>query len=140
MTLHLHHTRRIAAWVLTAFALSPLTLALSFGSPQPANPELAPVTGHLTIAGKPAADVFICIDSSPSGNCHEGFSWVHAGGSFRLGNMQWFEGGVPPGHYYVHLYTQAGGPEIPARYLDQKTSGIELDVASGWNDFHIDLP
>lgn len=139
MTLHLHHTRQIAAWVLAAFVLSPLSLALSFGSSKSADPDISPVTGHLTIAGKPAVDVFICLDAG-TGENHEGYGWVHADGTFRLGNMRWFEGGVEPGRYNVHLYTPAGGPVIPEKYRDPRTSGITLDVASGWNDFQIDLP
>lgn len=139
MTLHLHHTRQIAAWILAALVLSPLTLALTFGSPREPEPVTSPVTGRLTIAGRPPGDIFICLDAGTAGN-HEGFSWMHADGTFRIGNMRWFEGGVEPGHYRAHLYTMAGGPDIPEKYRDPKTSGIELDVAPGWNDFQIDLP
>jgi hypothetical protein len=125
---------------LAAFALSPVPLALTFGSSRSENPDISPVTGYLTIAGKPAVDVFICFDGAPGSEDHQGFSWVHSDGSFQLGNMFWFEGGVEPGHYTGHLYTMTSGPKVPEKYRDSRTSGIEIDVAPGWNEFHIDLP
>lgn len=134
MLVHLHRARQGMAWALGALALSPL--ALCFASPTTEPVGLAAVTGRLTIAGQPAGEVFLCLDE---GNIHTAYSWLRHDGTFRLSNMRWFEGGAAPGRYHAHLYTFEGGPAIPERYRDPKTSGIVMDVSSDWNDFQIDL-
>ena len=53
--------------------------------------------------------------------------------------MNWVDGGAQPGLYHAHLYTRHDGPEIPAKYADPATSGIEINIASDWNDFNIEL-
>jgi hypothetical protein len=135
MSIHLHHTRKCAAWILTAFAFSPF--ALCFASAESKVVYLSPVTGRVTISGQPASDMTLCLDS---GGVHVAFGPLDSDGTFRLNDMRWVEGGVEPGSYHAHLYSRAGGGEIPTRYLDPKTSGIVIDVASDWNDFRIDLP
>ena len=135
MSVHLHRTRQWMAWVLTAAALSPF--ALCFASMESGGAHLSPVTGRVTISGRPASDMIICLDS---GDLHCAFGALEADGTFQLNNMRWIEGGAEPGRYRAHLYTRAGGPEIPAKYGDPKTSGILIDVASDWNDFFIELP
>lgn len=135
MSVHLHRTRQWAAWILTAFALSPF--ALCFASSESTPVPLSPVTGRMTLAGQPAGEVFICLDS---GSEHVAFATLEADGAFRLSNMRWAEGGAPPGRYHAHLFTPAGGKEIPKKYQDPRTSGIVIDVAADWNDFRIDLP
>lgn len=134
MSVHLHSTRQWTAWFLTALALSPF--ALCFGSTSPTKEyTMSPVTGRLTIAGKPAGDVFLCLDS---GTSHCAFGWVKEDGTFNLNSIRMLEG-AEPGRYHAHLYTHMNGPKIPAKYRDAKTAGIVLDVASDWNDFQIDL-
>jgi hypothetical protein len=135
MSIHLHHTRQCAAWILTAFALSPF--ALCFASSQSAGVSLSPVTGRVTIAGKPGGDLTICLDSDGD---HVAFGALGADGTFHLSNMRWIEGGATPGQYHAHLYSRAGGAAIAPKYTDSRTSGIVIDVAPDWNDFRIDLP
>jgi hypothetical protein len=143
MSIHLHHTRQMAAWTLSAIVLSPLPLAFCFGSPPEApKVELSPVTGRVTIAGQPIAGqtmggVLLCLDQ---GTEHVAFGGIANDGTFHLNNMRHVEDGAEPGRYHGHLYSLAGDPKIPAKYQDPKTSGIELDIAPGPNDFRIDLP
>jgi hypothetical protein len=133
MSVHLHHTRQWAAWILGAAALSPF--ALAFGS-APREGHLSPVTGRVTFSGRPVSDMTICLDS---GGQHFAYGSLNDDGTFRLCNMTVLDLGAMPGHYHAHLYTHAGGPELPAKFRNPETSGIEVDVASGWNDFRIDL-
>ncbi len=133
MSVHLHRTRQWTAWILTALALSPF--ALVFGSPIDEG-HLSPITGSVTFAGRPVQDMTICLDTDGH---HAAYGPLQADGSFRLNNMTWIDEGATPGHYRAHLYTHQGGPELPAKYHDPETSGIEVNVASGWNDFRIDL-
>ena len=135
MSVHLHHTRQLAAWILGAAALSPF--ALCFASPMSKEYRLSPVTGRLTIAGRPAGDMTICLDVDGD---HMAYGALDHDGTFHLSNMRWIDDGAVPGRYHAHLYTHSLGAEIPSKYLNPKTSGIVIDIASDWNDFHIDLP
>jgi hypothetical protein len=123
------------AWILIATALSPF--ALCFASTESTSVSLSPVTGRLTISGRPVNDMTICLDS---GGVHCAFGALEGDGTFQLSNMRWVDGGAEPGLYHAHLYTRAGGAEIPTKYRNPATSGIEIDVAADWNDFRIDLP
>jgi len=135
MSVHLHRTRQWMAWMLTATALSPF--ALCFSSTEKGGVHLSPVTGRVTISGRPVNDMTICLDS---GGVHRAYGWLGGDGTFQLSHVQWVDGGAEPGRYSAHLYSRAGGPEIPSKYRDPATSGIEINVAADWNDFRIDLP
>ena len=136
MPIQLHRAREMATWFLVAVALSPL--ALCFAATVPGESvELAKVSGQLKLSGRPLGDVCLCLDR---GDEHCAFGWLQEDGSFWLNNMRWFDGGAEPGQYCVHLYTGQGGPQFPEKYRDTRTSGLVLDVGSGWNDFRIDLP
>lgn len=136
MSIHLHHTRQCAAWCLTAAALLPFALCFA-ATGVGESVELAEVSGQLKMGGQPLEDVCLCLDR---GEEHCAFGWLQEDGKFLLSNMRWFDGGAEPGQYRVHMYTHEGGPPFPAMYRDTKTSGLVLDVGSGWNDFRIDLP
>jgi hypothetical protein len=99
--------------------------------------HISPVAGRLTIAGRPASDMTLCLDM---GGAHCAYGQLHEDGSFRLSNMRWFDGGAEPGRYHAHLYTHAGGASIPTPYLNPATSGIVIDIASDWNELSINLP
>jgi hypothetical protein len=134
MSVHLHHSRQWTAWILTAVALSPF--ALVFGAPVEEN-HLSPITGCVTFSGRPVQDMTICLDTDGE---HAAYGSLQADGTFRLTSMIWIGEGAMTGHYRAHLlYTHRGRPELPAKYRDPATSGIEVDVATGWNDFRIDL-
>lgn len=135
MSIHLHRTRQWAAWILTATAVSPF--ALCFASTEWKGVALSPVTGRVMISGRPVNDMTICLDS---GGVHCAFGSLDADGTFQLSNMRWVDGGAEPGRYHAHLYTRAGGPEIPTKYRNPETSDIVIDVAADWNHFRIDLP
>jgi hypothetical protein len=133
MSVHLHHARQWTAWILTAVALSPF--ALVFGSAVD-EVHLSPITGRVTFSGRPVREMTLCLDTDGH---HAAYGTLQSDGTFRLSNMTWIDEGALPGHYRAHLYTYHGGPDLPAKYHDPATSGIEVDIASGWNDFRIDL-
>jgi hypothetical protein len=53
--------------------------------------------------------------------------------------MTWVDRGTLPGHYRAHLYTHDQGPALPGKFRSPDTSGVEVEVAPGWNDFDIEL-
>jgi hypothetical protein len=119
--------------MLGALAMSPFALFL--GSP-PHVSHTAPVTGRVTYSGRPFGDATICLDSNGQ---HSACALIQPDGSFRVVSMTWVDEGALPGHYRAHIYTHSKGPKFPSKYGNPRTSGIELDVAPGWNHFHIDL-
>jgi hypothetical protein len=133
MSVHLHRTRQWTGWFLGVVALSPF--ALCFGSPMPAEPP-SDVNGRVTVGGRPASDMTICLDV---GGQHAAYGALRADGTFHLDSMIWPDGGALPGCYHAHLYTHKDGPKFPAKYADPATSGIEIEIASGRNDFEIEL-
>jgi hypothetical protein len=136
MSVHLHRTRQWTAWALIATAASPF--ALVFASTETSRVPLATVTGRVTMSGQPLNDdTIICLDS---GGVHRAFGCLGSDGTFELTSMRRSVGGTEPGRYHGHLFSRAGGTAIPPQYGDPKTSGIDIDVAGDWNDFHIDLP
>jgi hypothetical protein len=119
--------------MLGAVAMAPFTLYLDLPA-RVSGP--VPVTGRVTCSGRPLIDTTICLDR---GGLHSAYAQIRADGSFRVINMTLDEDGALPGRYHAHLYTHSRGPEFPSKYRDTETSGIELDVAPGWNHFYIDL-
>jgi hypothetical protein len=132
MSMHLHDARQWMAWGLVLVALSPF--ALCFGS---STPEFrrSDVSGRVTYSGKPVSDMIFCLDS---GGQHAAYGLLKSDGTFRLLDISWGERGAQPGHYHAHIYNSGQGP-IPTKYAHTDTSGIEVEIASGWNEFNIDL-
>jgi hypothetical protein len=133
MSVHLHRARQWTGWTLGAVAMAPIALCL--GSP-PEISRTAPVTGRVTCSGHPIGDATICLDANGQ---HSACALLQPDGSFRVIGTMWVDEGALPGRYHAHLYTHSKGPKIPPKYGDPKTSGIELHVVPGWNDFRIDL-
>lgn len=135
MSYHLHRTRQWMAWFLGALALSPFALTFSFGSLK--DPlHLSPVTGRVTFAGRPVRDMTLCLDQDGH---HAAFGLLQPDGSFRLSSLIWTDWGALPGRYHAHLFTYENGPVLPAKFRSPETSGIEIEIAPGWNDIQIDL-
>jgi hypothetical protein len=133
MSVHLHRARYYMGWFLVAAMLSPL--ALCIGSPVPSGPS-SEVTGRVSFAHHPASEMIICLDE---GDRHAAYAPLGSDGSFRLVSQAWTGASAEPGHYRAHLFA-ADAHRVPPKYRDTATSGIELDVAPGWNDFEIELP
>src|SRR5262249_29459375 len=133
MPVHLHRTRQWTACMLGAAALSPIALRLTGPISQGPPSE---VTGRVTFAGRPVSDMTLCLDAHGQ---HSAYALLREDGTFRLISVTWTDGGAQPDHYRAHLYTHKDGPQMPAKYADPATSGIELEIVSGWNDFQIDL-
>jgi hypothetical protein len=133
MTLHLHRARQWTGWMLGAVAMAPFALCFD---PRPEVARTAPVTGRVTYAGRPLGDAMLCLDVNGH---HAACAMLQPDGSFRVLGTLWVEEGALPGRYGAHFYTHSKGPKFPSKYGDPKTSGIELDIVPGWNEFRIDL-
>ncbi|MGP0064818.1 MAG: hypothetical protein ACLQGP_14625 [Isosphaeraceae bacterium] len=134
MNLHLHHSRNVMGWILGIAAFSPF--ALIFDSSD-SKYTLSDVTGRVTYSGRPLSDVIICLDTE--GGVHSAFGSLGPDGSFRLLNMDAGSVGAFPGRYHAHLYNHSQASNLPEKYSNPKTSGIEIEIDSDWSDLHIDL-
>lgn len=135
MSLHLHRSRQWTAWFLGALALSPFAFTLSFGSPEE-RLHPSPVTGRVSFAGRPVQDMTLCLDQDGR---HAAFGLLRPDGSFALNTMGWAAQGALPGRYHAHLYTFENGPALPGKFHSPDTSGVEIEIAPGWNDLQIEL-
>jgi hypothetical protein len=134
MSLHLHRARQLTAWTLGAIAMAPF--ALCFAAPERVSRN-APATGRLIYAGRPLDETIMCLDRNGE---HMAFTLLEGEGEFRIVSMACAGDGAVPGRYRAHLYgMHPMAPKFPSRYRDAKTSGIDLDIAPGWNDFRIEL-
>jgi hypothetical protein len=134
MNVHLHHSRNVVGWILGIAALSPFTLIFESSSPKF---TLSDVTGRVTYSGHPLNNVTICLDSE--GGIHSAFGTLGSDGSFRLLNMNANCTGASPGRYHAHLYSASQASNLPDKYRNPKTSGLEIEIDSDWSDLHIDL-
>jgi hypothetical protein len=121
-------------WVLGIAFFSPFVLCLDFSNPE--RETLSDVTGRVTYSGRPLNDMTICLDLD---GLHSAFSTLKSDGSFRLLCLTGRRAGAFRGRYHAHLYSNPGGPSLPAKYVNPDTSGLELEIATDWNDFKIDL-
>jgi hypothetical protein len=134
MGMHLHRAREFTGLAIGFVAVAFAALAfLPMDAPQ----DLAPVIGTVTLAGRPLGDVAICFDSAGD---HSALDTVQADGSFCLHSFSPRRAGAVPGKYRVHLFSLTGDPSsVPSKYTDTRTSDLEIEVNSGWNEFHVDL-
>ena len=133
MNLHSQQDRNVVGWILGIAAF--FTLALCYESMNP-RVTLSDVTGRVTCSGRALTGATIWLYSE-SGN-HTAVSKLGSDGSFRLLSMKGRAGAVP-GLYHAYLYSRKGGTSVPAKFSDPRTSGVEIEIASGWNDLNIDL-
>jgi hypothetical protein len=135
MYVHSQLGRKLMGWTFGVLAVVPSVLC--FVSSVSPSLELSDVTGRLTYSGQPLNDMTLCLDSTPGIHC--AYASLSLDGSFRLISMTGNNTGAAPGRYHAHLYTHLHGPSLPARYRDPRTSGLEIEVASDWNEFDINL-
>jgi hypothetical protein len=65
---------------------------------------------------------------------------VRSDGYFCLHSFSPRRAGALPGKYRVHLFSLSGDTSsIPSKYTDPRTSDLEIEVNSGWNDFRVEL-
>lgn len=133
MSLHLHRARRWAGWTLVAASLSPFGLFFGFGD---VRRSPTPITGQVTMAGRPLTDTTICIDSDGG---HAAFGRLQPDGRFELIPINTHEAVELKGRFRAHLYSLRDDQKLPMKVCDPRTSGIEFNVASGWHDLQIDL-
>jgi hypothetical protein len=133
MNVHSHHARNVIGWILGITAFSPRALFFQSSSPRA---TLSDVTGRVTYSGRPLTRAAICLDSE-SGNL-SAIGTLGSDGSFRLLSINGRVGAFP-GLYHGYLCSSRGGPSLPAKFCDPRTSGLEIEIASGWSNLTIDL-
>jgi hypothetical protein len=134
MNVHSQQARKVVGWVLGITALS--ALALCYESLN-SRVTLSDVTGRVTYSGRPLTGATICMDSE-SGS-HFAVGKLGSDGSFRLYSVNGGRVGAFPGLYHAYLYSRKGGTPVPARFCSPRSSGLEIEITSGWNDLNIDL-
>jgi hypothetical protein len=134
MNVHSQQARNVIGWILGITAFSAVGLCYQSSNPQV---TLSQVTGRVTYSGHPLTGASICLDSD-NGKL-SALGTVGSDGSFRLLNLHG-RAGAFPGLYHAYVYGQKGGPSLPAKFADPRTSGLEIEIASGSNELTIDLP
>ncbi|EAQ82494.1 hypothetical protein DSM3645_08852 [Blastopirellula marina DSM 3645] len=102
-------------------------------------PELAEVTGAVTVNGKPVENVSIMFDPESGGHASHGLT--DAAGKFRLKYTGSTHGAELGPHKVTFIYGDADGPAdvLPRKYADQ-TSSMNAEVTQeGPNEFTFDL-
>jgi len=133
MNVHSHQARIVIGWILVIATFSSLALCYQSWNPRI---TLSDVTGRVTYSGHPLTGAVICLDSE-SGN-PPAVGKLGSDGSFRLRTVMG-RVGAAPGMYHAYLYSRKGGTSLPAKLCDPRTSGLEIEVAAGWNDLNIEL-
>jgi hypothetical protein len=133
MSVHSQQARNVIGWILGIAAFSPLALCYQSSYPRV---TLCDVTGRVTYSGRPITGASICLNSK-NGN-HSAVGKLESDGSFRLRYMTGRDGALP-GLYHAYLYSRQGGTSLPTKFCDPRTSGLEIEIASGWSDWNIDL-
>jgi hypothetical protein len=131
MTVHLRQARNVIGWILGIAAFSPLALCYELSNPRV---TLSDVTGRVTYPGHPLTGAAICLES---GN-QTAIGTLESDGSFRLMCINGRVGAFP-GLYHAYLCSPLGGPSLPAKFRDPRTSGLEIEIASDWTELNIDL-
>jgi len=126
------------------------------GDAGPAKPKLYPVSGKVTVAGKPLADCNITFKSTSTQGLGYGAT-VAADGSYSLAGTDG-RPGAEPGKYKIVLMAPGlamkdammggapgGGPPVvakpfPDEYSDESTSPQEVEVKASSNSIDIVIP
>jgi hypothetical protein len=128
----LHSARTLMARAMVVIALLPAPLLLKPSSP---GIKLANVTGRVTYSGRPIQNIVICFDL---GSDHSAFCMLRPDGSFELANFMAGSGTIP-GKYRVHFFCLSSKFPLPDKYSNSRTSDLEVELVSGWNDVSFDL-
>jgi hypothetical protein len=91
------------------------------------------VSGQVTQHGQLGNAGTICFDS---GSTHCAYCTIRRDGSFEFKSV--LHRGLVPGRYSVHFYSRSN-EALPTKLVDSATSGLEIEVAPGWNQFIFDL-
>lgn len=138
-------------------ALLPLCCALAAAGCGPGRPKTLPVTGVVTLDGKPLEEASVLF--APEGGGRPATGLTDKEGRFRLGTFvpgdgalpgkhlvsvvkkktsgvltdaDGLSGGVAPGGIVEHWFT-------PKRYADPKTSGLTAEVQPGMDPLRLEL-
>lgn len=117
--------------------------------------ELAPVTGLVTMDGKPLSGASILFTPGPDTHGQGAYGVTDADGKYELTHYS-NKKGIPPGRYLVVItkYTLADGSpipqgqtaadanaseSIPAAYSDANSTQLSAEVPSGGKTFDFEL-
>jgi len=113
-------------------------LVISTAGCSKSGPELAPVTGRITLDGKPLAKTDVVFQ--PNGSESPSSGRTDADGRYQLA----YKRGVMGGHVGSNIVritispdVVANPPNIPARY--NSDSELSKEIKSGQNEFNFDL-
>lgn len=97
------------------------------------HPKTVPLTGKVTLDGQPPGEggkiFFSPTQPAPGYKKRPASATFNGEGDYRV--MSWEpDDGLVPGHYTIKIVTGTGDQKskIPDRYLENSTSGLELDV------------
>jgi len=131
-----NHTLR--HYTSVALGLTAAVIVLRWaGAPPPRDLELAPVTGQVTCADRPAGELVVFFE--PVDEKHRfAVGRVNADGSFRhlYTNSSLRYEGVMPGRYRVFFHPlrpSHPGPSMDRKYLAPGTTDLLVDVERDWN-------
>jgi hypothetical protein len=136
MSASFHDQRTRVGYTLACVAaLAVATLiGQSFGSSAPQGPRFAAVSGRVTQPGHPGGTQWICFDS---GRFHCVYCRLRPDGWFEVKDPS-HRSGLVPGRYAVHFFARPK-ESLALKYQDSATSGLEIEVAPGWNQFLLNL-
>jgi len=119
-----------------------------------------PVTGLVTLDGKPLAEATVSFTPAIKGEGHPGFANTNAEGRYKLQTLRGrVDAGTTPGEYVVtvvkginvetgKMLLSPDGQKIPEtkpkmvtpeKYNDREKSGLRATVVKGKNTFNFDL-
>jgi hypothetical protein len=148
---------RFAAWAVVAGTV--FLVGCSGGTGDPNRPDTAPVTGVVTLDGKPVEGASVSFQAQEGQ--HSAFGQTNAEGRYQLTTFVSGDGAVP-GKYVVTIRKteSVGGnavPQddpnygkqplipptikfiVPEKYSNPKTSGLTATVSEGENDIPFEL-
>lgn len=121
------------AVVAGAFLVLPLISGCGRSRAAPFAGMTIPVRGTVHYKGQPLTGGSITFE--PDGG-REAHSSIGPDGSFQLTTFQNGDGAVPG----THRVAVTGQPRLPMKYRNLSSSGVEVEVAAGTQNYPIELP
>jgi hypothetical protein len=129
------HAQRVRVGSLAVVGPTLAMLGIGFGIPRSEPTPLALVSGRVTRHGQPVPIGTVCFDLGVE-HCAVGL--LERDGSFEV-VRGYRQPGIAPARYRVHFYPRKQDATLFSKYVDPKTSGLEVNVRPDWNHFAIDL-
>jgi len=124
-----------------------LLLLAQAGCSSPEEAKTYPVSGEVTLDGKPLSGATIMLQ--PAGRGSLGFGESDASGLFVISTFELGDGAIPGEHNIVVTYSSTDGDEgadpekssivVPARYSKPESSGLQVTVEEGLGPLTLNL-